>query len=215
MEITIDYLTEKFNEYNAKYFNSELPLPQFKLGRARRTYGQHKRTRFFGKFVSQITISTFWERTEKNYCTTLLHEMIHYYIRFKGLKDNKMHGRLFYQIADRINKDGWDIRRCGENTTTPSDANKQTLHLAVFKKSNTYHLIRMNPKYKYRLLTRLSTITYKDENGKVQVVKPISFTSTDSKYLIFNECRSRLVGYIITKEVYEMLVEKTKMQDVA
>lgn len=107
MELTVAYLQRKFNEYNKEFFNGVLPYIKIKIGRSKKCFGiYHTETsRITGKVLKQhIMISKYYNQTDKQYDETLIHEMIHYYIKFTGIKDNNSHGREFIKIMNRINE---------------------------------------------------------------------------------------------------------------
>ena len=56
-----------------------------------------------------IRLSTYYDCTERELQTVLLHEMIHLYIVAEGLRDTSPHGVLFRRKMDAINADGWGI----------------------------------------------------------------------------------------------------------
>lgn len=111
MELTIKYLTDKFEVYNMLYFNNLLPIPKFKITSARHTLGQYKYNGL-ALYSHTICVTDYYNRpTEKDYDQTLIHEMIHYFIKYMKIEDTSSHGRIFKQQCKRINKDGWDLAR--------------------------------------------------------------------------------------------------------
>lgn len=106
MELTVAYLQKKFNEYNKEFFDGVLPYINIKIGWSKRCFGiYHTETsRSTGKILNQhIMISKYYNQTDKQYDETLIHEMIHYYIKYTGIHDNNSHGREFIKIMNRIN----------------------------------------------------------------------------------------------------------------
>lgn len=106
MELTVAYLQKKFNEYNKEFFDGVLPYINIKIGWSKRFFGiYHTETsRSTGKILNQhIMISKYYNQTDKQYDETLIHEMIHYYIKYTGIHDNNSHGREFVKIMNRIN----------------------------------------------------------------------------------------------------------------
>lgn len=116
MTPTTDYLSAQFAVFNARYFGGELPEPQFKVNSARTLLGQFScrrvRKGLLGLRHSDeytIAISRFYEMSERDVQTVLLHEMIHYHICYHRLADTSPHGTLFRREMRRINADGWNI----------------------------------------------------------------------------------------------------------
>ena len=110
MEVTLDFLRQKFAELNQLCFDGALPEVSICLSKARTYLGQlgFKRKRsLFGKtqyYDFVIRISTHLEQTEEEITDTLLHEMIHLYIASHQLKDTSTHGRLFRKMMNDLNQ---------------------------------------------------------------------------------------------------------------
>ncbi len=105
-----DYLLHKFDEYNALIFKGELPRVPIILSNAKGYIGilRYKRRRrglFGGEqlYDFRIFISTRLDLPEQEVQDTLIHEMIHYYIGLKGIRDTSAHGRVFRQLMNDIN----------------------------------------------------------------------------------------------------------------
>lgn len=106
MELTVAYLQRKFDQYNKEFFNGELPYIQIKIGWSKKLFGLYCYTysRMTGKMIeNHIMISKYYNQSEKQYNETLIHEMIHYYIKHKHIKDTNSHGVEFKKIMNRIN----------------------------------------------------------------------------------------------------------------
>lgn len=59
----------------------------------------------------KLSMSTYYDMTDKQAKSVLLHEMIHYIIGYTGLKDTSAHGVVFKGLMDKLNSQyGWDIR---------------------------------------------------------------------------------------------------------
>lgn len=115
MTLTVDLLQQWFERFNRLYFKTTLPVPPFRLAKARTRLGYMKcvfvKTGPFSKpkRSHSIHISTYYDLSERGYQTVLLHEMIHYYISFHKLKDTSPHGVLFRKMMEQINSCGWNI----------------------------------------------------------------------------------------------------------
>ena len=115
MTLTTLLLSEWFAKFNHLYFCDTLPTPLFRLSKARTRFGYMKcvtsRKSWFSKPQRTFTIyiSTYYDCSERDYQTVLLHEMIHYLICFLRLEDTSPHGVLFKKKADQINRCGWNI----------------------------------------------------------------------------------------------------------
>lgn len=114
MQVTTELLTTWFTELNAKYFKSELPLPRLETGNSRTVMGTMRRTtKRIGllrrKVSYAIRLSNYYDISSDEFRNVLLHEMIHYYIAVKNIKDTSPHGVVFRRIMEDFNADGWHI----------------------------------------------------------------------------------------------------------
>lgn len=118
MVATIEYITQKFEEYNRLIFNSELPALPILPSKACSYLGRYEcdiRRRAFKSpecYNHRIRINTVVDFPENEIEDILIHEMIHYYISFKGLRDTSTHGQIFRQMMADINA------RFGRHITT-------------------------------------------------------------------------------------------------
>ncbi len=108
MIITTDILAERFEEYNKLYFNDELPTPDFYLLKSYSKLGMFRfieiRSRRKIKYV-KILISCYYDWTEKQLRSVLVHEMIHYYVEYKHFHNGQPHhGELFTNKMNELNK---------------------------------------------------------------------------------------------------------------
>lgn len=108
--MTADYTTVPlmFGECNRKYFNGSLPKPKFTIISklniiARFEYNKDKKGKHPIKW-QELKVSDCYEYTEQELREIIVHEMIHYYIAWNGIKDNKDHGREFMKIANELNE---------------------------------------------------------------------------------------------------------------
>ena len=128
MIATIPYIKSKFEEFNALMFGGKLPPVAVALTKARTFLGAcryKKRRTFFGRTVYydfELRISTYFDLPENELEDIIIHEMIHYYICVKRLKDTSAHGRLFRQIMSDINeRHGRHITLSHRTTAVPRD----------------------------------------------------------------------------------------------
>lgn len=110
MRATLEYIKQKFDEYNNLMFEGKLkPLP-FKLSNAKSFLGavffQREKNpddtwHYYG-FVFKI--STVMDLPEDVVEDTIIHEMIHYYIMSNQMQDTAPHGKLFIAKMQEINR---------------------------------------------------------------------------------------------------------------
>jgi len=112
MIITIPQVKEQFDKWNGIIFDGELPTPTFELMHTKSILGQFCPRKVLGQNVYKIRISTFYDRPFEFYVDTIVHEMLHYWIKYKGIKDTSSHGREWKKYAAQIsNKYGLTITR--------------------------------------------------------------------------------------------------------
>lgn len=116
MFIDLPFLESRFNRFNSEIFGGELrPIP-FYLNRNKSRAAHIKCRVARSSRVPAFTDFQFYASTVHNLPENvmedvIIHEMIHYYILSKGLKDKSAHGPLFRSIMTDINK------RFGRNIT--------------------------------------------------------------------------------------------------
>lgn len=109
MKPTIEYIKTKFGEFNHLIFDDKLPLLPIQLSNAKSYLGMlvyKKRRKLFGKvekYDFRLRISTRMDLPESEVEDTIIHEMIHYYIDYNGIKDTSAHGQVFRQMMSDIN----------------------------------------------------------------------------------------------------------------
>jgi len=100
-------MPQMFNECNKKYINGTLPSPKYGLMNklnvlARFEYNKNKKGKNPIKW-QEIKFSDCYDFPENSFRDLMVHELIHYYIAWNGIKDNKEHGKEFMRIANELN----------------------------------------------------------------------------------------------------------------
>ena len=205
-------MEEWFKRFDQEYFGGKLPLPELGLTRAKTRLGQlaFKRSSRWGRtklYDFKLSMSTYYDMTDKQAKSVLLHEMIHYIIGYTGLKDTAPHGVVFRGMMDNLNrKHGWDIRvmtstkgwKVSEKVVARKKAaGPQTyLILAVELKDGKHFLSRVSPRFARSLERQLL---------KAKEVSSYSWYTTQESYFEdFPQVRS-LRGRRITKGDFEKL----------
>ena len=174
MIVTIDWMEEWFKRFDQEYFGGKLPLPELALTRAKTRLGQlaFKRASRWGRtrlYDFKLSMSTYYDMTEQQAKSVLLHKMIHYIIGYTGLKDTSPHGVVFRGMMDNLNrKYGWDIRvmtstkgwKVSEQVAEKKKAKgPQTyLMLAIELKDGKFYLSRVNPGFARRIENQLPMV---------------------------------------------------------
>lgn len=212
MIVTIDWMEEWFKRFDQEYFGGKLPLPELSLTRAKTRLGQlaFKRASRWGRtklYDFKLSMSTYYDMTEQQAKSVLLHEMIHYIIGYTGLKDTAPHGVVFRGMMDNLNrKYGWDIRvmtstrgwKVSERVTEKKKAKgPQTyLMLAIELKDGKFYLSRVNPGFARRIEKQLPMVR--------ELRSHRWYTTQESYFDDYPQVRS-LRGRRITKGDFEKL----------
>ena len=97
-----------FDECNMKYFEGKLLFPQFGLLHSYRTCGYFQYTTggWFDKTLYDpiISITDYYDFTEKQFRDIMCHEMIHYYLAYIGQDRRVKHGKAFKKMAESLNR---------------------------------------------------------------------------------------------------------------
>lgn len=205
-------MEEWFKRFDQEYFGGKLPLPELGLTRAKTRLGQlaFKRSSRWGRtklYDFKLSMSTYYDMTDKQAKCVLLHEMIHYIIGYTGLKDTAPHGVVFRGMMDSLNrKYGWDIRvmtstkgwKVSETVVARKKAvGPQTyLILAVEMKDGKHFLSRVSPRFARSLERKLLTVSELSSHNW--------YTTQEPYFADFPQVRS-LRGRRITKADFEKL----------
>lgn len=110
MKPTIPYIREKFSYFNTLIFGGRLPEVPVTLCTVTSFVGQYKskiRNHPDGRkehYDSVLRFSTAFDLSERELEDTIIHEMIHYFIAYNGLRDRTAHGPLFKAMMQSINE---------------------------------------------------------------------------------------------------------------
>lgn len=104
MTITLKEIKEQFDIWNKKAFNGELPTPAFELMQTKSLLGQFCPRKVMGVPTYKIRISVYYDRPLQSYIDTIVHEMLHFYIKFKGIKDTSSHGIKWKRMAAELSR---------------------------------------------------------------------------------------------------------------
>lgn len=109
MVANYDNMIDTFNRCNLKYFEGKLLFPQFDVLHSFRTCGYFRCDYNQGWFSKKlynfsISITDYYDFTEKQFVDIMCHEMVHYYLAYFGLDKKCRHGREFKKMAKRLNQ---------------------------------------------------------------------------------------------------------------
>ena len=167
-------MEEWFQRFDHDYFGGKLPVPELGLTRAKTRLGQlaYKRATRWGRtklYDFKLSMSTYYDMTDRQAKSVLLHEMMHYIIGFTGLKDTAPNGIVFRGMMDNLNrKYGWDIRVMtstkGWKVSERVEERQKTkgpqtyLMLAIEMQDGKHYLSRVNPSFARRIESKLSLV---------------------------------------------------------
>lgn len=110
MRASLAFVREKFSEYNSLCFGGELPELPIRMNNSRSALGLFVHPRVYpdskprGVGECHIRISTRLDMPREEIEDTIIHEMIHYFIWYRRIKDTSPHGRYFRMKMDEINR---------------------------------------------------------------------------------------------------------------
>ncbi len=110
MIATIPYVEKKFEEFNQQMFAGRLPKLPIELSDAKTFLGKcvyRKRINTGGKteyYDFRLRINTRIDLPEQEIEDTIIHEMIHYFIRWNQMEDASSHGPIFQHMMNSINE---------------------------------------------------------------------------------------------------------------
>lgn len=183
MELTVQYLNNAFDKYNKRFFNNVLPPIEIKISRTRNCFGRFwsRKERNGNKRPLFIDISKYYKRSQHDIDCTLIHEMIHYYICFMGMKDNNKHGVIFKGMAREISeKSDFNI------TITSSSRGLETT------KKKFYKVMMFTYKNRNCIGRISSKFDYKDFAKKYKLDDVTVFYASNIEFESFRESRSTL-----------------------
>jgi hypothetical protein len=207
VELTVRYLRERFQVLNVEYFSGELPMPQLVVSNARTQLGQFSCTRYRKNIFSRsvltnfkIKISEYYEQTAEEIDDTLLHEMIHYLLAYRGQRDTSAHGPLFRKEMARLNAMGRHLTISARTTkmaVNEQNVRRQHLVLAMEGRDGQCYLSVVHPSYK-RYVERLLPFAS-------QIVDHHWVVSSDDYFNSFPQARS-LRGRRVTRTQYDEVI---------
>lgn len=205
-------MEEWFRKFDHDYFGGKLPVPELGLTRAKTRLGQlsFKRASRWGKtklYDFKLSMSTYYDMTDKQAKCVLLHEMIHYIIGYTGLKDTSAHGIVFRGMMDNLNrKYGWDIRVM--TSTKGWKVSEQVKAKKEAKGPQTYLMLAIELNDGKHFLSRVSPSFARRIESQLRLVRELSsyqwYTTQESYFDEYPQVRS-LRGRRISKQDFERL----------
>ncbi len=206
-------MEEWFRRFDHDYFGGKLPVPELGLTRAKTRLGQlsFKRATRWGRtkyYDFKLSMSTYYDMTDRQAKSVLLHEMIHYIIGYTGLKDTSSHGIVFRGMMDNLNrKYGWDIRVM--TSTKGWKVSEQVVARKEAKGPQTYLVLAIEMADGKHYLSRVSPRFARSLEKQVQSVREVSahrwYTTQEPYFDDYPQVRS-LRGRRISKSDFGKLL---------
>lgn len=132
MTASVPFVESSFAKFNGLCFGGILPPIPVVMVKARSFLGKvaYRRERGFPGVIRctgfTIRISSLFDLPETEWEDVVLHEMIHYFIAWRGIRDTSAHGREFRKMMEEINfRFGRNItvrHRCKDGQLPPKAA---------------------------------------------------------------------------------------------
>lgn len=108
MRVDLRFLRERFEYFNRLCFDSKLPTVCLRISSSLRTLGTLRHPRYHSSALRPtditLSISNRLDLEQNIIEDTIIHEMIHLYIFWFGIKDTSAHGQEFKKIMTGINR---------------------------------------------------------------------------------------------------------------
>ena len=208
MKPTIDYIEKKFDEFNRMCFNGELPKVPVRLSNAKTFMGKlvwkvvRRPDGKVEKLDYHLRINTRIDLPEPEIEDVILHEMIHYYIELKDLRDTSAHGEIFKSIMNAINvKFGRHITVRHKNTDEQAEQ--------LQDKRRRWHVVALvtisDGRFGLKVLPRIKQSIIAYYNGMISsnTVTKVDFFLTDNPFFNRYPNSSVLRAHFIEREVVE------------
>lgn len=109
MKANLEFLENRFQLFNQTIFGNELPRPVMHISTARSFMGQFKVERVNSNPIRRretyhLTLSSRYDLEIEALEDIVIHEMIHFLIHYKKIKDSSSHGTQFRNLMTEINR---------------------------------------------------------------------------------------------------------------
>lgn len=212
---SIEYTNSMFMKFNQEFFESKLDIIEIVFNYNKSRYGYYRHKRFEQPIIA---LSLVLNNSEKEFLSTLIHEMIHYYLDKTGKNDATAHGPNFKSMMKYINRvtnNKYNIQVSGGKKETSLeellDLEKpicSVIDELINSNRTSYEqhiLILLHHKDGKKLLCRITGelnnfISKLERKHFYMVAKYEVYTSNNVVYKKFRGCRNRLHGFYVTSE---------------
>lgn len=169
MRPTLEYIKEKFEEYNRDMFGGQLPEVPIDIVNVKGYLGMCSYKKRCGDngndeyYDFKLSINERLDVSEDELQDTLIHEMIHYYIGFNQLEDSSSHGPVFLSMMNIINtKFGRNITVSHKTTKRESqgliDTRRHWHVVATIEVKDGAFGIKVLPRIRDRIIGFVNTV---------------------------------------------------------
>ena len=217
MKATVPFVEKKFDEFNQQMFGGKLPRIPVVLSNAKTFLGQcaFKRRRTpdgkTEKYDFKLRINTRLDLPETEVEDIIIHEMIHYYIGVNQLEDTSVHGKLFRQLMDGIN------RRWNRHVSITHRSTKEQ-HEQLVNGRRSYHVIAVvtfhDGRTGIKVLPRvLRSILYYYNNVSASIdIKSVElYMSNNTFFNHYPNSKSLKVYHLDAEVIRQQLADAEKM----
>lgn len=211
MQVTKEWMGKWFTEFNHDYFEARLPLPRLALSKSRTRLGTmtcRRQVRMFHArlYDYAIHLSNYYELSERQFQNILLHEMIHYFISYTGLRDTSPHGVVFRKMMAEFNcKYGWEI--------SVMTSTKNVEKVGGIPKDKIYLVLAMEMKDGRRFLSVVNPRSAKQLERQMHLVPNLGnhgwYTSKDPYFFGFPTVRTLRARHISKGEYDQLVIQMT------
>ena len=211
MKASLQYIEQKFEEFNQQFFAGKLPKLPIELSDAKSFLGICSFKTRKGKdgkkiyFDFKLRINTRIDLPEVEVEDTIIHEMIHYYIGYNQLEDASAHGPLFLHMMNTINeKYGRNITVSHKGTQEQNEQaidTKQHWHVvAVIRFKDGQCGIKVLPRVQQRI------VNYFNKMGSLKEVDSVKLYMSNNIYFNrFPNSSALNAQYVDFEEVNDIL----------
>ena len=213
MIATIPYVEKKFEEYNLQMFAGQLSKLPIELSDAKTFLGKcvyHKRTKADGEteyYDFRLRINTRIDLPEHEIEDTIIHEMIHYFIRWNHMEDSSSHGPIFQHMMNSINE------KYGRHVSIRHKGTEEQNEQAIDKRQH-WHVVAVvcfkDGKTGIKVLPRVmpSIVNFYDKVGTTKDVISIDlYMSNDIFFNRYPNSSALKVHYVEKNEVMSHLTD--------
>lgn len=214
MRPTVEYVNGRFGEFNTLCFGGKLPPLPIHITQAKSYLGKityKRRSGLLGKTKYsdfKMLISNRRDLDSDVVDDTILHEMIHYWILYNGIKDTSTHGEVFRRMMNDFN------RRFGRKMTVSHRVTKEEMEKNQERKTNLVCVSRLkNGKFGVTVAARTRIFQLWDGLEAWELVESSQWIFTDHPFFgRFPRSKTTKLYHVEESELREALSGARKLK---